>query len=137
MDPMTTRIMSSRTLYETDDQLVIWVSLRMFCIELLNLYIVATFLSESLEAHVEALMELNYEARREISDQSWENLVGMCQETGLDQLTFRIGIATYVQSRAFDTADAHFRRFISRCVNTFDAGNIRALLDGIEGNNQT
>jgi hypothetical protein len=103
----------------------------------INLLAPALFVSPTFSDHLVKLAALPYEQLRELSDENWRFLIAKGVEANQSQQVYGIGIAIYSNSRAFDTADSHFARFVAPHVPEYDNERLLQILNGIEANNQT
>jgi hypothetical protein len=102
-----------------------------------NLLANASYINDSLRAHVAELLELPDEQLSSLSDESWLSLLAKADEASLRQEMLRVAIKIYCASRSFNTADSTYGRFIEPHVAEFDATRLTELLAGIESNDQT
>lgn len=102
-----------------------------------NLLTAASFINDSLAAHIQELTMVPTERLLSLSDESWEALLAKAEQEGLKQEAFGIGVKLYGAARPFNTADSVFARFIRPHAAEFDATRINDMLAGIETNNQT
>jgi hypothetical protein len=102
-----------------------------------NLLCVASYINDSLAAHLLEMAGLPTELLATLSDESWQALLAQAGQGNLRQDALGIGIKIYCASGNFDEADLTFARFIRAHIVELDAARMTKLLTGIEHNNQT
>lgn len=98
---------------------------------------VASYINDSLSAHIAEMTGLPIEQLATLSDESWQVLLSKADQGNLRQETLCIAIKIYCASGNFDEADLTFARFIRPHAAEFDTVRLTELLAGIERNNQT
>lgn len=86
------------------------------------------------EGHEYAVM--SKKASPTLSEGTWANFIESASESGVRLDALRVGIEHYARSRSFDQADARFETFVKAYIDDYDEASIRALLEGVEKNNQ-
>lgn len=102
-----------------------------------NMLATASYINESLAAHIAELTRLPVDQLVNLSDESWRALLSKADPEGLKQETLGVAVKLYSEVGAFNTADSVFARFIRPHAAEFDVTGMNQLLVGIEGNSQT
>ncbi len=102
-----------------------------------NLLIDASYVNDTLSAHIAELADLPVEQLAAVSDESWLALLTKADQANVRQEALRIAVKIYCSSGGFNSADSAFARFIRPHAGELDANRMVELLQGIEGNNQT
>lgn len=102
-----------------------------------NLFINASFINDSLEAHIAELFAFTTEQLANLTDDSWTNFLAKAEQENLKQQALGVAIKLYCASAGFNTADSIFARFIRPHAAEFDTTRMIDLLAGIESNSQT
>ncbi|HEX5362678.1 MAG TPA: hypothetical protein VFW59_00255 [Gallionella sp.] len=102
-----------------------------------NLLADASYINDSLAAHIAELSGLPVEQLSNLSDDSWLALLAKADGANLRQEALEIAIKLYCASSGFNTADSLFARFIRLHAAEFDTTRMTQVLAGIERNNQT
>lgn len=103
----------------------------------INLLAGASYISDSLASHIQELTGLPTDQLLPLSDESWKALISKAEREGLKQELLGIAVKLYSSAGGFNTADSFFARLIRPNVEDLDITRINAILEGIEGNNQT
>lgn len=103
----------------------------------INLFAGASYINDSLAAHIEELKALPSDQLLPLNDESWEALMAKAEQEGIKQDALGIAVKLYGSAGGFNTADSVFARFIRPNAADLDATRVNELLAGIEGNNQT
>lgn len=103
----------------------------------INLFAGASYINDSLAAHIEELKALPSDQLLPLNDESWEALMAKAEQEGIKQEALSIAVKLYGSAGGFNTADSVFARFIRPNAADLDATRVNELLAGIEGNNQT
>ena len=102
-----------------------------------NLLAAASYINDSLAAHIAELSALPVEQLATLSDESWLALLAKADQVDLRQEALSIAVRIYCASGGFNTADLAFARFIRPHSAEFDITRMSELLAGIERNKQT
>lgn len=102
----------------------------------IDILALCVFMARDLSAHIETLCAQEQDSLQCLSARTFQKLVDLYREPGLQQKAFALGSSIYIGSTTYDDADSSFARYVSPYIGEYDRERMECLLSGIESNGE-